>query len=432
MKSIHPVNTIISLSMASILFLGLTACGSDSGSPAQQSVGLSNFQSAAVVIGQADFTGTGSNQGSAVADANTIFIPSGNVAVSDTGVLYLSDSGNNRLLGFDSVPTVNNQTASFALGQSDFVSTTSGFTASTLFGPQQVILENGQMFLVDYNNDRILIWNTIPASGGVGTDVAADVVLGQSDLVSSPVAGCSASKFNNLESVSVKGGRIFATDTGNNRVLIWSSIPTTNGAAANIVLGQQSFTNCASNDSNDDDVTDLDASLEPIATSSTLDSPAGVWSDGSRIVVLDSDNNRALIWNTFPGANFTPADVVLGQSDFSHVTWNDDDQNNTDDGVASARTMNSPYLGVYSDNIRLFITDTNNSRLLVWNQFPLENFTPADVVLGQSNFTGTAPNADGSASARTLNFPGGVFQSGDKLIVTDSSNHRYLIFNDPR
>lgn len=435
MKSIFPLNSAIKLpgklTLVSILSISITACGGGSDAPVLQSAGLSTYQSASVVIGQADFAGIEPNQNS-TADANTIFIPSGNVAVGDTGILYLSDSGNNRLLGFNSVPTVNNQVANFALGQPDLVSTTSGVTASTLFGPQQVILdiENDQMFLVDYSNDRILIWNSIPESGGVGTDVAADVVLGQTDLVSNTI-GCSASQFDNIESVSVKAGRIFATDSGNNRVLIWRTIPTTHGAAADIVLGQQNFTNCAPNDSDGDGVTDLDAFLDPVATSFTLDSPAGVWSDGSRIVVLDSDNNRALIWNTFPSGSSTPADVVLGQGDFSHITTNDDDQNNTDDGAASARTMNLPYLGVYSDNIRLFITDTNNNRVLVWNQFPLESFTPADVVLGQSDFTGTAENAGGSASARTLSSPGGVFQSGEKLIVTDSGNHRYLIFNDP-
>lgn len=419
MKSTRIINSAMMLSMASVLSMGLTACGSDSGSVAP-AAGLSNYQSAAVVIGQADFTGSASNQGS-VADANTLSIPGGNSAV-DGVVLYVPDSGNNRLLGFNSIPTVNNQTADFVIGQADFSTVAAGVSATTFTGPQQVIIENGQMFLVDYSNDRILIWNTIPSTGGV----SADVVIGQADF-SSNASSCTQSGFSNLESVTVKGGKIIATDTGNNRVLIWRTVPTTNGVPADIVLGQQDFTHCEPNDLDNDGITD------GAASASTMASPAGVWTDSRRLVVLDSANNRALIWNDFPTNNFTPADVVLGQNDFTQIIANDDDQNNTDDGAASARTLNWPYLGVYSDDIRLFIVDGSNHRLLVWNSFPTANFTPADVVLGQSDFTGTAPNAGGSdASSRSLSFPGGVFQSGNKLIVTDSGNSRYLIFNDPQ
>lgn len=425
MKTIHPVNTAISLLVASILSMGLTACSGGSSTPAsQQPVGLSNFQSAEVVIGQADFTGSGVNQGSVnVVNANTLSFPNGNPAISSTGVLYVPDSGNHRLLGFNSIPTVNNQVADFVIGQPDFSTAVAGVSATKISGPQQVIIENGQMFLADYDNDRILIWNSIPATDGV----AADVVLGQADFVSN-LAGCAADSFDTLESVTVKGDKIIATDSGNNRVLIWNNsltTPVTSGAPADIVLGQQSFTNCEPNDTDDNGVTD-------VASASTMYSPAGVWTDGRRLVVLDSGNSRALIWNDFPTSHFTAADVVLGQSDFTHITNNDDDQNDTDDGVASARTLNWPYLGVYSDDVRLFVIDGSNNRLLVWNTFPTVNFTPADVVLGQSDFTGTAANAGGSASSRTLSLPGGVFQSGNKLIVTDSGNSRYLIFNDPQ
>ena len=38
----------------------------------------------------------------------------------------------------------------------------------------------------------------------------------------------------------------------------------------------------------------------------------------SMIAVADTDNNRVLIWSTIPTSNGVPADVVVGQPDFTH------------------------------------------------------------------------------------------------------------------
>ncbi len=45
--------------------------------------------------------------------------------------------------------------------------------------------------------------------------------------------------------------------------------------------------------------------------------PQGVWIQGSKLFVADTQNNRVLIWNTIPTQNNQPADVVLGQPDFT-------------------------------------------------------------------------------------------------------------------
>ena len=44
---------------------------------------------------------------------------------------------------------------------------------------------------------------------------------------------------------------------------------------------------------------------------------ADLSSDGSKLLVCDKDNNRVLIWNTVPTTNGQPADVVVGQTDFT-------------------------------------------------------------------------------------------------------------------
>ena len=51
----------------------------------------------------------------------------------------------------------------------------------------------------------------------------------------------------NPVSVTSDGVRLFVTDLGNNRVLIWNSIPTSNGAAADVEIGQPDMTSSIAN-----------------------------------------------------------------------------------------------------------------------------------------------------------------------------------------
>ncbi|MBU1244822.1 hypothetical protein KKD52_11440 [Myxococcota bacterium] len=72
-----------------------------------------------------------------------------------------------------------------------------------------------------------------------------------------------------------------------------------------------------------------------------------------------------LIWNTFPTASFTPADLVLGQSDFTHYQANDLDQDDTQDTECSDRTFNY-VTGIYLYETLLFVADNNNNRFLIF------------------------------------------------------------------
>jgi hypothetical protein len=73
--------------------------------------------------------------------------------------------------------------------------------------------------------------------------------------------------------------------------------------------------------------------------------------------------------------------------------------------------------------------------VLIWNKIPTANFTPADAILSQGDFTHNQYNddnqdgvADAHPTARTLSFPSGVYVLGKKLFVADNGNNRYLIF----
>lgn len=116
---------------------------------------------------------------------------------------------------------------------------------------------------------------------------------------------------------------------------------------------------------------------------------------------------------------------------------NDDDQDGAPDSAPSARTLSQPYEGMWSNGLQLFVADTGNNRVLVWDSFPTENFQPADFVIGQSDFAyftkndsnqDGLPDESGEASARTFGSPLGLVGNRDKLLVIDEDNSRVLVF----
>lgn len=162
--------------------------------------------------------------------------------------------------------------------------------------------------------------------------------------------------------------KLIVSDTGQNRVFIWNSLPNQPCTPPDVVLGQTLATDTGRNAGHE-------------ATASTLQYPSGVWSDGKRLVVADAWNHRVLIWHQFPTHHGQAADVVLGQPDFFQNQPNVKGIGTT----PSARSLNWPY-GVFSDGKHLWIADTGNRRILFYENLPTHHYAPADGVIGKPTF----------------------------------------------
>lgn len=148
----------------------LHACGGGGGGGGGVTlVNLSNFQAASTVIGQPTFT----TRTPLAPAANTVGTDYGNPVVLN-GRLYLPDYNNHRVLVFNSIPTGTNPSADFALGQADLTSIVSGAADDQMAGPQTARTYNGKLFIGDYTNQRITIWNSAPTTTGI----PADIVVG--------------------------------------------------------------------------------------------------------------------------------------------------------------------------------------------------------------------------------------------------------------
>ena len=382
----------------------LSACG-DSDEPP---IAVLNFQAAVAVIGQGDFTSK-----APATSANGLTAPAGNPAVHND-VLYLPDTANNRVLGFNGIGSYTGAGADFVLGQPGFTTVTAGTGADNMNQPGTVQVYNNQLFVTDYGNHRVLIWNPpVPTATGV----PANIVVGWPDFAT-PAVGCGASTLFHPESLHVVAGKLIVADSGNNRVLIWNTIPTVNGVPADIVLGQSGFTTCIANDDDQNGAPDSGPSAR------TLYNPNGVtWSTEDGLIISDTNNNRVLIWENFPTGNFAAADQVLGQLTMTTNT----------PGV-SRQDLSSPKQ-LHSIDAQLFVADNGNNRVLIWNYVPNWNYPLANRVLGQSDYDNNAPNddnqngdADANPSARTLSGPSGAYGYADWLFVADTGNNRYLIY----
>ncbi|MGY5848398.1 hypothetical protein ACW6QP_13395 [Salegentibacter sp. HM20] len=207
--------------------------------------------------------------------------------------------------------------------------------------------------------------------------------------------------------VFVANNMLFVSDTGQNRVFIWNTIPTTEFAEPDVILGQELIEDSGRNSN---------ASV----SSKTLHYPSGLWSDGEKLIVADAWNHRVLIWHTLPTKNAQPADVVLGQPNF------ETNQPNVEGQAANpkANTLNWPY-GVFSDGKSLWVADTGNRRVLFFDDIPIENFAAADKVIGKPDFnTRDYENNDPIWPYSVKISVNGV------LAIADTQFYRILVWND--
>lgn len=429
---------------ASILLslLVLVACGGGGGSteavipappPAPPEVvrGPFTFQAAALVIGQPDPAAGEPNQGYSEPRAATLLRPSA-IAFTPDGGLLVADSGNNRVLLFESLGTAHGQDAAGVLGQLDFNQAGASVSRDGLNNPSGIAVGRRHMAVVDFLANRVLIYDRIPAIGeAMPTPVA---VIGQPDFESFQVDCSALGLMIPISVVITPDERLIVVDTWNHRVLVWDDIPASQDEVRHPdrVIGQRFLNRCIPNDDDEDGLADVEEGTgRSVASARTLRLPVHAWSDGRRLVVADAGNHRVLIWRDFPTSDFQAADIVLGHESFTNLAPNSEQDGQAMPGP-SARTLSDPG-GVHSDGTSLAVADAANNRVLVWNVFPDRNGQRADVVLGHPGFEQSASDDDGDGypdrpSARILFFPNRVLLTEHVLLVSDTLHHRVLVF----
>ncbi|MCK9409145.1 MAG: T9SS type A sorting domain-containing protein [Bacteroidetes bacterium] len=248
-------------------------------------------------------------------------------------VLYILDNGH-RILRFDNASTKTNQpNANGIIGQTSYTAFSSGTSDTKFDSPQFIYIDgSGNLWVPDQGNNRAVKFSDVNNKPTDGT-ATADLVLGQAGFITK-VSGTSTSSMNGPNGVCARGTTVWVSDTWNYRVLRFDN-PSTNGAAANGVLG-------------------VTSRMGP--TQNKFETPTDLEIDGNGNLYV-ADVNRVLIFlNAAAKSDTANADNILGQS-----SWTSDAAG----GDANGLNVNwSEGLAIDNANNKLFVADLNNNRVL--------------------------------------------------------------------
>jgi uncharacterized protein (TIGR03437 family) len=383
-------------------------------------------------------------------EGRELFGPSG-LAIDTSAsppILYVSDTGNNRVLAWKSATGFSNSAfADLVIGQPDAYTTTSGGPGSTfsagLSAPTGLAVRNGDLYVADSGNNRVLRFPKPFAN--IGQQVP-NLIIGQPALATrvanypdgKPTAtGISlypATTSLYAANLAFDGaGNLWLTDPGNRRVLRYPRAAIeanpANFPAADLVLGQQTpatFTDLLPN------LTDNNAG-EYNTTQFYI--PEGITFDGAgRLYVTDANASasfpigRVLIFDL---ANPSAATRIIGLLPQGTTNPPADIQNKT-------FLLEPSAVFFLPSNQGIGVLDKGSNRLLLYP--PLEQWTDAKVappavqVFGQNgDFSNRKPNNAPlqtyvpAPTASTLDNPAAGVMLNSALYVADSSNNRVIV-----
>ena len=321
-------------------------------------------------------------------------------------------------------------TADAVLGQPDFTTNLpnqpdglpTGDNLSISNAAHLAVGPDGRLYVSDSDNNRVLSW---PDAASFANGEPADLVIGQPDFLSSAPnnGGVSASGFFLPQGIAVDAaGNLWVTDAFNSRVLKFNNpLIDATPTEADLVIGQPDFVSNAEN---------LGQGMAGpgVALQDSILFPGRVLVRGDDVYVADSGNSRVLHY-TAPVLNKPFADLVFGQfGDFTRRAKNNDGLG-VNGCCASIDNLFNP-IGLALDvDGNLYIADWNNHRVLRYDS-PTTTDTTADAVFGQPDFV--SRDTDNGGLANGLQLPIDLtFDRWGNLYVADSGNNRLLRYDSP-
>ncbi len=329
------------------------------------------------------------------------------------GPLYIADTGHSRVVVHERCPTEDGRPADLVLGQPDFHSEGANARRAdpgldTMYVPTGICRFGDGIAVADAFNHRVLIWRRRPDGDGQ----PADLILGQDDPRGQrPNRDLSAPRADTLHwpfAVLVHEDRLYVADAGNRRILVWRSLPERTAQPADFVLGQPDAKSRSDNGGGE-------------ATACSLRWPHALTIVEGCLAVADAGNNRVLVWDGLPDETNAAARVVIGQRDFTST------EHNRAVYLPTAASLNMPYALSAADD-GLLVADTANSRLLFYPS-PLASDMNATRLTGQHHFGLKGDNKNRLPVRDSLCWPYGVQVMHDRAVISDTGNHRVLVWS---
>jgi thiol-disulfide isomerase/thioredoxin len=299
--------------------------------------------------------------------------------IAVAGKLYVSDSSHNRIVILnESDGSIADVIGSGSPGLKD------GSFADTQFLRPQGLALNGQtLYVADTENHAIrtvdLASHRVTTLAGTGVEATQFNVPGQGTQVS----------LNSPWDLVYRDGTLFIAMAGMHQ--LWTldtatrlAAPYAGSAAENIADG-------------------------PLPQAA-LAQPSGLTTDGTRLYSADSETSSIREIDLDPAGSVNTI-VGHGLFDFGDA-----------DGPRNAVLLQHPLGVLYHDGL-LYVADTYNNKIKTIDP----KTGTARTLIG----TGKAGFADGPALSSTLNEPGGLAFDNGKLFIADTNNHLIRVFDPP-
>lgn len=339
---------------------------------------------------------------------------------------------------------------------------------SPLLAPRGICSLGNGFGVSDTGQNRVFIWKDTPST----EHADPDITLGQLDVEGTGRNAGEQVSANSLQYPSglwSDGKKLIVADAWNHRVLIWHDMPSHNGQAADVVLGQPDF------EHNQPNV----GGVNTMPSAQSLYWPYGLHSDGNRLWIADTGNRRVLYFDQIPNQSYSPADGVIGQDSFEQKEYNPDfaiwpysihispfdelvitdtayyrvlywkqgtdalhhradivfgqkdfasNGQNQHMFFPNANTLSWCYDAKFDGQGGLWVADTGNSRLLQWPRVPESHNIAATHLLGQDHFEQGSENKNSiDSTADSFYWPFSITLQDHKLLAADTGNHRIVI-----
>ena len=300
---------------------------------------LTNGMEASVVIGKVN----SSTVGNTAVGESYLGWPGG-AAFDSTGRLWVSDSGDDRVLEF-SPPFRSGMEASLVIGQPNFTTDIESAYPSNgiLYVPSGIAFDSsGSLWVLDSGNDRVLEFNP-PFSNGMN----ASLVLGQPSFEaregSSTLSGLRVCSCGGLGGLAVdSANNVWVGDASNDRILEFRP-PFSNGMSASLVIDQQNLVANKTSFAGHGSIAVSDVYY--LGTSITFDRQGNLWA---------SYNNRLIVFRPpfVPDIRTYPT-VEIGQPNFTATAW-----------LSGQAGLFRPGRAGFDSQGNLWVPDSNNNRVL--------------------------------------------------------------------
>jgi hypothetical protein len=314
---------------------------------------------------------------------------------------FVGETSNNRILVFnlDANNNLIDKTPDFVLGQPNFTTSALATTQAGLRGPIYLAYDavNQRLFASQLLNNRISVFDVASITNGEN----AINVLGQTSFTTSTAATTQAG-------LSGPGGvaydatnnRLFVAEASNRRVVVYDVTTITNGENAINVLGQANFTSSL---------------LGPTQAILGITYDVAYDAANNRLFVADNGYPRVMVFDVATITNGENAINVLGQANFTSST------------AATTQTGMDDPQGIAYDaiNNRLFVAQSFQNRITVYDVASITNGENAINVLGQASFT----TATAATTQAGLSGPSKIRYYNGKLYVPETDNNRITVFD---